>query len=97
MGMMTSLGDGGTRTASGCSPSIRAPSTPPWLQEALDAVGGDQEEARRGLAAIHPVGRMGQPADIANAVLFLASDWGSFMTGESVCVDGGIMAKGAWT
>ena len=68
----------------------------PLVQEALDAVGGDQEEARRGLAAIHPVVRMGQPADIANALLFLASDWAFFMTGEAVCVDSGIMAKGAW-
>ena len=68
----------------------------PMVQEALDAIGGDQEEARRSMAAIHPIGRMGQPAEIADAVLFLASDRASFMTGESVCVDGGIMAKGAW-
>ncbi len=40
--------------------------------------------------------RIGQPQDIANVVLFLASDQASFMTGEYICVDGGMMAKGSW-
>ena len=38
----------------------------------------------------------GQPEEIARVVMFLASDQASFMTGETVCVDGGLMAKGAW-
>ncbi len=44
----------------------------------------------------HPIGRIGTGDDIANVVLFLASDRASFMTGEYVCVDGGYMALGAW-
>lgn len=44
----------------------------------------------------HPIGRLGTPDDIANVVLFLASDKASFMTGENVTVDGGFMALGAW-
>jgi NAD(P)-dependent dehydrogenase (short-subunit alcohol dehydrogenase family) len=44
----------------------------------------------------HPIGRIGTGEDIANLVLFLASDKASFMTGEYVCVDGGYMALGAW-
>ena len=44
----------------------------------------------------HPLGRIGTGQDIANVVLFLASDRASFMTGEYVCVDGGYMALGAW-
>jgi NAD(P)-dependent dehydrogenase (short-subunit alcohol dehydrogenase family) len=44
----------------------------------------------------HPIGRLGTGQDIANVVLFLASDKASFMTGEYVCVDGGYMALGAW-
>jgi NAD(P)-dependent dehydrogenase (short-subunit alcohol dehydrogenase family) len=44
----------------------------------------------------HPLGRIGTGQDIANVVLFLASDKASFMTGEYVCVDGGYMALGAW-
>jgi NAD(P)-dependent dehydrogenase (short-subunit alcohol dehydrogenase family) len=44
----------------------------------------------------HPLGRIGRPDEVAEVVLFLASDRASFITGEYVCVDGGLMAKGAW-
>ncbi len=36
-----------------------------------------------------PLGRMGRPQDIANAVLFLSSELGSYVTGQTLCVDGG--------
>ena len=41
---------------------------------------------------MHPLGRNGQPADAAEALLFLASDQAGFITGVVVPVDGGIMA-----
>ncbi len=44
----------------------------------------------------HPMGRVGKAEEIAAVILFLAGDGASFMTGESVTVDGGMMAKGAW-
>jgi NAD(P)-dependent dehydrogenase (short-subunit alcohol dehydrogenase family) len=44
----------------------------------------------------HALNRIGQPNEIAQVVMFLASDYASFMTGETVCVAGGLMAKGAW-
>jgi NAD(P)-dependent dehydrogenase (short-subunit alcohol dehydrogenase family) len=44
----------------------------------------------------HPMNRVGTAEEVARVVLFLAGDGASFMTGESVCVDGGLMAKGAW-
>ena len=37
-----------------------------------------------------PVGRVGAPPDIANAVLFLCSDMAGFITGENICIDGGM-------
>ncbi|MBP1560429.1 MAG: SDR family oxidoreductase [Oscillospiraceae bacterium] len=37
-----------------------------------------------------PVGRVGNPMDIANAVLFLCSDKAGFITGEDICIDGGM-------
>src|SRR5262252_2720827 len=43
-------------------------------------------------AAMHPLGRNGQPADAAEALLFLASDQASFITGVVLPVDGGVMA-----
>jgi 3-oxoacyl-[acyl-carrier protein] reductase len=36
-----------------------------------------------------PLGRFGQPADIADAVAFLASDWASHITGQLLLIDGG--------
>jgi NAD(P)-dependent dehydrogenase (short-subunit alcohol dehydrogenase family) len=54
------------------------------------------EAALKRYGQSHPIGRIGTGDDIANAVLFLASDRASFMTGEYVCVDGGYMALGAW-
>ena len=38
----------------------------------------------------HPAGRVGTPADIADIVLFLCSDKAGFITGENICVDGGM-------
>ena len=60
------------------------------------AEGGDIEANVRRYGAFHPLGRIGQPADIAEAVLFLAGDRSSFITGEHLNVDGGFMAQGAW-
>ena len=37
-----------------------------------------------------PAGRVGNPLDIANAVLFLCSDNAGFITGENICIDGGM-------
>ena len=38
----------------------------------------------------HPAGKVGTPKDIANMVLFLCSDKASFITGENICIDGGM-------
>ena len=38
----------------------------------------------------HPAGRVGNPLDISNMILFLFSDKASFITGENICIDGGM-------
>ena len=46
-------------------------------------------ERRARLAALHPLGRMGEPEDIAPMALFLISDQASWITGQAIAVDGG--------
>lgn len=55
--------------------------------------GGAGAELHREIAAMHPVGRTGQPEEIAEAVLWLCSEKASFVTGQSLAVDGGWTAK----
>ncbi|MFQ5877591.1 MAG: SDR family NAD(P)-dependent oxidoreductase [Acidobacteriota bacterium] len=53
---------------------------------------GEDPEAFLNDAARTPLGRVGRPEDVARAVLFLASDESSFMTGSSLVIDGGGLA-----
>lgn len=54
---------------------------------------GDVDEGRAALDALHPIGHIGEPEDIAYAVLYLASDESKFMTGAELVVDGGYTAQ----
>ena len=49
----------------------------------------DTEKARQATLALHPIGRLGTAGDIANGIVFLASDDAGFMTGAGLVVDGG--------
>jgi NAD(P)-dependent dehydrogenase (short-subunit alcohol dehydrogenase family) len=51
------------------------------------------DEAKAYLAGLHPIGRVGTPLEVAKAVLFLSSDLASFVTGETLMVDGGYVAQ----
>jgi NAD(P)-dependent dehydrogenase (short-subunit alcohol dehydrogenase family) len=52
-----------------------------------------EAEARAILAAQHPIGRLGQPEDIAAGIAYLASDDAAFVTGSSLVIDGGYTAQ----
>ena len=56
--------------------------SPGWIDTAYTHYSGPD-------AVQQPAGRVGNPMDIANMVLFLASDKAGFITGENICIDGG--------
>ena len=65
-------------------PKIRVNSISPGWIDTMD-------ETYEGADAVQqPAGRVGNPMDIANAVIFLCSDKASFITGENICIDGGM-------
>ena len=55
---------------------------------------GDPDAATRAAIEVQPWPEVGRPEDIANAALFLASDESSFVTGQAITVDGGVMGAG---
>ncbi|MGV9796830.1 SDR family NAD(P)-dependent oxidoreductase [Mycobacterium sp. NPDC003449] len=79
----TELADRGVRV----NTIVPGPIMTPGLQEL--APDGDQRQALLDGLAANPMGRIGDPAELAAAVVFLASDASSFMTGSEVFVDGG--------
>jgi NAD(P)-dependent dehydrogenase (short-subunit alcohol dehydrogenase family) len=63
----------------------------PWVGRLL-AQADDPVTARAGLVARQPMGRLGNPAEIAAAALYLASDDAAFITGSELVIDGGLLA-----
>ena len=74
----------GVRCNAICPGTVESPS----LHERLRAT-GDFESALTAFRARQPMGRLGQPAEIAALALYLASDESAFMTGQAVMIDGG--------
>ena len=64
----------------------------PMVENYLKA-SGDVEAGRRALNAMHPVGHIGEPIDVAYGVLYLASDESKFVTGTELVIDGGYTAQ----
>jgi 2-keto-3-deoxy-L-fuconate dehydrogenase len=75
----------GVRCNAICPGTVATPS----LDERMVALGGDPEEVRRSFVARQPMGRLGEPAEIAELALYLASDESAFTTGAIHVIDGG--------
>ncbi|HEX6858815.1 MAG TPA: glucose 1-dehydrogenase [Caulobacteraceae bacterium] len=63
----------------------------PMVQHHLENA-GDVEEGRHQVAALHPLGHIGEPDDIAWGAVYLASDEAKFVTGSELVIDGGYTA-----
>jgi len=89
-----------TRSAAlhGASDNIRVNAVLPgfirtqWVEDYLARLGDLEEEVAR-IAELHPIGRVGRPEEVAYAVLYLASDESSFVTGSQLVIDGGYTAQ----
>ncbi len=63
------------------------------IEMAMKATGMSQKDAENAFKTLHPIGRLGEPDDIAQMALFLASDESSFATGAEFIIDGGYTAQ----
>lgn len=65
------------------------------FDQAVDMVAADRDELATTIGEVHPMGRIGRPEEVAAAILFLASEEASFITGVPLSVDGGLWAGSA--
>lgn len=69
---------------------------PGYIYTPLSASRHDDPEFERKLLSIIPLRRVGQPEEVSPLALFFASDASSYVTGQTVFIDGGILAKGPY-
>jgi NAD(P)-dependent dehydrogenase (short-subunit alcohol dehydrogenase family) len=65
-----------------------------WCRLMNDLTHGDKDKTNRVGGQFHMLGRVGEPEEVADAVVFLCSDQASFVTGTDLAVDGGYSAMG---
>ena len=82
--------DQGIRCNAICPGTVQTPFVEGYLKRSFP---GQEDAVRQTLHARQPIGRMGQPEEIAAAALYLASDEAAFVTGSALVIDGGWTAK----
>ncbi len=82
-------GPAGIRVNAVCPGYIDTPLMERWLRSV-----SNRQETMRQILACHPVGRVGTPRDVAQAVFFLCSEAASFISGASLVVDGAMSISG---
>ena len=82
------LAPGGVRVNAVCPGIIDTAIWQGWLSEVEDP-----EATEADVLSLQPLGRVGDPREVANAILFLASEEASYITGTTLFVDGGVTAR----
>lgn len=82
------LAPAGVRVNAVCPGIVETEMWRTWLEEVEDV-----EETVRQVEALQPLGRIGVPDDVANAIAFLASEEAAYVTGTTLFVDGGVTAR----
>lgn len=72
---------------------VRVNCVAPGLVYPTQASGDTRAQFRESIVATTPLRRLARPEDVAGPVLFLASDWSGFMTGQVLFVDGGLVMR----
>lgn len=67
-----------------CPAVVRTPLTEPFIQD---------KQTEQAVSAMHPLGRIATPEEVARAIYYLASDGADFITGHVLTVDGGVTAR----
>jgi len=75
---------GGIRINAVCPGNVHTPM--------LEGFAGGDRQALQGMGKVTPIGRLAQPEEIAEAIVWLCSDAASFVTGHAMAVDGGVLA-----
>jgi NAD(P)-dependent dehydrogenase (short-subunit alcohol dehydrogenase family) len=75
---------GGIRVNAVCPGNVHTPM--------LEGFAGGDAQALQGMGKVTPIGRLAQPTEIAEAIVWLCSDAASFVTGHALAVDGGVLA-----
>ncbi|TDJ33967.1 MAG: SDR family oxidoreductase [Gammaproteobacteria bacterium] len=63
------------------------------MSHRIRAMRGDPDEQLQHLIKVHPIGRIGEPEEVADAAVWLCSDEASFVTGHAMPVDGALLAQ----
>jgi meso-butanediol dehydrogenase / (S,S)-butanediol dehydrogenase / diacetyl reductase len=92
LGLTRSVGVGYAADGIRCNCVCPGDMQTPMIERYWEAT-GDPEKARREMASMYPAGQIGQPGEVARAVLFLASDEASYVNGAFMQVDGGLLSK----
>jgi NAD(P)-dependent dehydrogenase (short-subunit alcohol dehydrogenase family) len=74
----------GVRVNAVCPGNVRTPM--------LEGFAGGDQKALEGMGRVTPIGRLAEPAEIAEAIVWLCSGAASFVTGHAMAVDGGVLA-----